>query len=177
MRKEIIEKIEIPEGIQVDIDGHEIVIKKDNSEVRRKFTGFTIKKVEREIILECKKATKNEKKLLKTIKAHINNMISGLGKKFIYKLQICAVHFPMAVTLDKNKKEVVIKNFLGEVRPRIAKVNNDVEVKIDKEIITVEGHNKELTGQTAANIETAARIRNRDRRTFQDGIFLIERPN
>ena len=175
MRKDISEKIEIPAGIEVEIEKDKIKIKKEKKETERKFSGFKIKKEENFLILEEKKATKNEKKLLKTTKAHIINMIKGLEKNYIYKMQICAVHFPMSVSVDKAKNELIVKNYLGGVKPRIAKILPHVEVKIEKEIITVEGHDKEKTGQTAANIEKACRINNRDRRVFQDGIYLISR--
>jgi large subunit ribosomal protein L6 len=81
----------------------------------------------------------------------------------------------MTVTYDKARHELVIKNFLGEVKPRIAKILPEVEIKVEKEIITVEGHDKEKAGQTAGNIEKAAKVNNRDRRVFQDGIYLVSR--
>ncbi len=175
MRREIIEKIEIPEGIDVEISGEEIEIKKGDKELRRHFEGFGVRKDGSEIIISCEKSTKKEKKMIKTLKAHVVNAFSGLEKKYEYRLQICAVHFPMNVTVDKAKKEVLIKNFLGEVKPRIAKIVKGVDVNIEKDIITVSGEKKEDSGQTAANIERATRITNRDRRTFQDGIFLVSR--
>lgn len=176
MRKELIDEIEIGEGVEVEISGDEIKLKKNNTEAIRRYEGFEIRKEGKHIILSCKKATKNQKKQMKTLKAHLVNTIMGMGEKFVYKLQICPVHFPMTVSVDKNKKEVMIKNFLGEVKPRIAKIIDGVEVKVEKEIITVSGESKEDTGQTAANIEIATRITNRDRRNFQDGIYLTEKP-
>jgi len=173
MRKEIIEKIEIPEGIDVEISGDEIKIRKNGKEIARKYSGFKIKKTGNELVLEEKKATKKVKKLIKTTKAHINNMLSGFGKKYVYKLQICTVHFPMNVSIKGN--ELIIKNFLGEVKERKAKILDGVDVKVEKEIITVESSDKEKAGQTAANMEKATRIRNRDRRVFQDGIFITEK--
>ena len=125
--------------------------------------------------LSSKKATKREIKMIKTIKAHINNMIKGMNEKFIYKLEAVYAHFPITLEINKEKNEVLIKNFLGEKRPRIAKIMSGAEVKIDKTHIIVESDNKEVAGQTAANLEIATKIKNRDRRKFQDGIFITEK--
>ena len=176
MRKEIIEKLEIPEGIQAEVSEDWVIFKKDGKEIKRRFEGFKIEKEGSEIKLYCERATKKEKKMIKTLKAHINNIFQGFEKRFEYRLQVCSVHFPMNVSVDKAKNEVLIKNFLGEVKPRIAKILPGIEVKVEKEIVTVLGENKEDAGQTAGNIERSTRIRNRDRRTFQDGIFIIEKP-
>jgi len=39
----------------------------------------------------------------------------------------------------------------------------------------LEGIDKEKVGQSAANIETASKVRNKDKRIFQDGIWIIEK--
>ncbi|MFH1711297.1 MAG: 50S ribosomal protein L6, partial [Nanoarchaeota archaeon] len=122
MRREITEKIEIPEGVEVEITESEIKLKKDGNEAVRKYKGFEIKKEEKFVVLYCARATKREKKQMKTLVAHLKNGFSGLIERFEYRLQVCSVHFPMNVTLDKAKNELVIKNFLGGVKPRIAKI-------------------------------------------------------
>jgi large subunit ribosomal protein L6 len=48
-------------------------------------------------------------------------------------------------------------------------------VKVEGDIVLVESCDKELAGQTAADIEQLTRISNRDKRIFQDGIWLTER--
>ncbi len=40
--------------------------------------------------------------------------------------------------------------------------------------MTLFGHDVEIVGQSAANIERTTRIRDYDPRVFQDGIYLIE---
>ena len=52
----------------------------------------------------------------------------------------------------------------------------ECEVKVVGDEIIVTGLNKELVGQTAANIELATRVKKRDIRIFQDGIWIIKKP-
>jgi large subunit ribosomal protein L6 len=171
MHEDIIEKIEIPENVEVSIDNG-ISIKGPKGELKREFP-VDIRKEGNNIIIEAKNATKNKKKIIKTARAHIKNMIKGVMEGYEYLLQICSVHFPITVTADKEK--VNIKNFLGETTPRKAKIVSGVQVKIEGDIIKISSPNIESAGQTAANIETATKIKNRDRTRFQDGIWIINK--
>jgi large subunit ribosomal protein L6 len=101
-------------------------------------------------------------------------MISGVQEDFIYKLEIANVHFPMNVKVEGEN--VVIKSFLGETTERNAKIIPKASVEVKGNQIEVKSANIEAAGQTAANIEKATRLTGRDRRVFQDGIFITEKP-
>ncbi len=175
MKKVLFQHIEIPEGIEANIDGNLLTVKGPQGEIKRSFNinKLDFEKKEDKIIIGNKNSTKKEKKLMNTISAHIKNMLEGVQKKFEYKLKICFSHFPINVEL--KEKEAIIKNFLGEKIPRKSKILKDVDVQIDKDIITVISHDKESAGQTAANFEKATRIGKKDRRVFQDGIFITNK--
>ena len=111
--------------------------------------------------------------MIGTIKAHVKNMIKGVTEGHRYILKICSGHFPMSVSVSNN--EIQIKNFLGEKIPRIVKLRDDVKVKVEGDKIIIESLNKESAGQTAADIETICKIRDKDIRIFQDGIWIIEK--
>ncbi|VVB83189.1 50S ribosomal protein L6 [uncultured archaeon] len=175
MKRELIKKVEIPEGVEANIVGDKIIVKKGDKVNEREFDfgKMKIEKKGNEIILENKKASKNEKRNINTTASHIRNMIKGIQEKFEYKLKVCFSHFPMTVEVKGN--EALIKNFLGERSPRKVKIPAGAEVKVDKEIITVTSSDKEIAGQAAANFENVTRIVNRDRRIFQDGIFITNK--
>ncbi|MBY9017107.1 MAG: 50S ribosomal protein L6, partial [Candidatus Lokiarchaeota archaeon] len=67
-----------------------------------------------------------------------------------------------------------VVNFLGERAPRVTKYLKNVEVKVDGEDVILTGPDKETLGQTAANIKKACRIRKKDPRVFQDGVYLYK---
>ena len=171
MKNEII----IPEEVEAEIRQNKLILKGKEGENFREFLlgKINLEKKDKKIILSCEKATKREKRIMNTSVAHIKNMIQGVQKKFEYKLKICSSHFPMTVKIDGNK--AVIKNFLGEKVDRKVDLPKNAEAKVDKEIITILSIDKELAGQAAANLEKATKIRGRDRRVFQDGIYIINK--
>lgn len=175
MKKELYQEIEIPEGVEAEINKTTLKVSGPEGEDKRKFSinNLEFKKEDNKIIIGNKKATKKEKKLMNTLASHIRNMIKGVKEKFEYQLKICFSHFPINVEI--KDREVIIKNFLGEKIPRKTKIPESVEVEIDKDIIKVKSVSKELAGQVAANFETATKIRKRDKRVFQDGIFIINK--
>lgn len=175
MKKELYQEIEIPEGIEAEINGTILKVSGPEGVNEKKFSisKLEFKKEGNKIIIGNKKSTKKEKKLMNTIASHIKNMIKGVQEKFEYQLKICFSHFP--ITVEKKDKEVIIKNFLGEKIPRKTKILEGVEVEIDKDIIKVSSVSKELAGQVAANFETATKIRKKDKRIFQDGIFITNK--
>ena len=175
MRKEIFKEIEIPSGIEVEIVGSLMKVKGPEGESQRRFNlkKVSLEKKDNLIVIGNKKATKKEKKLINSAAAHIRNMIAGVQRKFEYMLKVCFSHFPISVDIKGN--EVLIKNFLGERIPRKTIIPQGVEVEVNKDVIKVASVNKELAGQVAANFETATRIRKRDRRIFQDGIFITNK--
>lgn len=175
MKKELIKEIKIPSNVEINLEGSKLTAKGSEGELSREFKlgKINLDKKENKIILSNKKATKVEKKMMNTIVAHVLNMIKGVQKKFEYKLKVCSSHFPMTVKVE-NKK-VIVKNFLGEKIDREKDIPKGVEIKIEKDIITVSSIDKEIAGQTAANFETITKIRNRDQRVFQDGIYIIDK--
>jgi len=175
MNKELERIIEIPEGIECIVDGKNVSIKGNGKELSKE---FDIGRVEMSLEgkyfkLACKKSSRRESKMIGTIWAHVNNMIKGLNEDFVYELEICNAHFPMNVKLDGDR--VIIKSFLGETVERISKVVEGVKVEIKGTKITVISNDIEKAGQTAANLEKATRLTGRDRRIFQDGIFITKK--
>ncbi len=173
--KEMIEKIAVPEGVEVKIEDGIVAVKGSKGECKKSLANprITIVVKEREVVLSAKNATKREKTGMGSYIAHIKNMIKGVSEGHIYKLKICSGHFPMNVSVSGN--QFIVKNFLGEKQPRTLNIKAGADVKVEGDIITVGSCDKELAGQAAAGIENLTKITNRDLRIFQDGIYITEK--
>jgi len=175
--KKMEEKIEIPSEIELIVEGQIVTLKKDSKETKRTLNReLTASKDNGTLILITKDNKKEQRRNLRTLIAHIKNDIEGLTNGFEYELEICNVHFPMNVTFDKAKREIIIKNLIGEKHPRGVKIPAEVEVEIKMPHIKLGAHNIEIVGQVAADLEKATKIRYKDRNKFQDGIFITKKP-
>jgi large subunit ribosomal protein L6 len=108
-----------------------------------------------------------------TFAAHLQNMCTGVTKGYQYRMKVVYSHFPIQLKIAGDRIEV--GNFLGEKRSRFARIEKDVKVALGADEVTITGIDKESVGKTAANIEHATRIRERDPRVFQDGVYTVER--
>jgi len=167
-------KIDIPDGVEVKIDKKLFSVKGKNGELKRAFDpSIKVKKEDNQIVISCETERKKHRALVGTTEAHLKNMFRGVLNKITYKSKIVYSHFPMTVKVQGNT--IIIDNFLGEANPRESNILSGVDVKISGQSVTVTGINKEHVSQTAANLEQATKIRKRDPRVFQDGIYIIEK--
>ncbi len=174
----VVEEVEIPENVNITIDGLRVVVEGPKGRLERDFShakGVKISKKDSKVIVETFFANRKKKALVGTIASHIENMIKGVTRGYKYKLKIIYSHFPITVEVDNSNRIVRIKNFLGERSDRIAKiVGDDVKVTVKGEDVIVEGIDIEHVGQTAANIELATKVKDKDRRVFADGIYIYD---
>jgi large subunit ribosomal protein L6 len=168
------EEIPVPDDVEIILNDT-VQVKGPKGELSRKFSSknIFIKTEDNNVIVEAHFPKKKDKAMLGTTKSHITNMIHGVKEGFTYKMKIVYAHFPMTVKAAGNK--VTIDNFLGERYPRTAKIVGDAKVQIKGDEVLVTGINKEDVGQTMANLEQATKIKGRDPRVFQDGIYLVDR--
>lgn len=168
-------ELDIPEKVQVAVEDKFVIVKGPLGEIKKELFNPNIRILvkDNKVILESKKFTRKEKRLIGTFRAHIKNMIQGVIKKYSYILKICSSHFPMNVSVTNNM--LVVKNFMGEKKPRVLKLKEGVDVRVEGDKIIVEGIDKELCGQVAASIEQLTQRAGYDPRIFQDGIWICSK--
>jgi large subunit ribosomal protein L6 len=172
---EISRIIQIPDGVEIGLEGKKVSVKGEKGTLSRDFSDapISIDMAEKEVLVSAKWPRKKEAALVGTIYSHIQNMIKGVQKGYTYKVKIVFSHFPISAKVQG--KSVLIENFTGERRARRAKIIGDVKVKVETEDIMVQGLDLEDVSQTAANIEQATRVRRKDPRVFLDGLYVYER--
>ncbi len=180
-------KIKIIDKADVKIENKSIIVKGPLGELRKsfedpRFLDIVMKVEDGHFIVSCNSENRKVNSMVGTITAHTKNMMRGVTEGYTYELRIVFKHFPMNVSAKEEQigagapvRSIQIKNFLGEKSIRTAQIIGKTDVKINKEVVLVKGINKEEVGQTAANIELACKLRNRDRRIFQDGIFIFDK--
>lgn len=175
MKKEVEKRVTLPAGFSAEISQGTVTVKGNGKEVSHRLSakGVSVRREGSEFVVSARPASKRMNALVSTVSSHLNNLVQGLQSEYVYKMIIVYSHFPMNVSVKGNLVE--IKNFVGEKNPRNAKILPGVNVTVKGKDIFVKGHNKDATGQTAANIESATKVKGKDKRVYQDGIFIVEK--
>jgi large subunit ribosomal protein L6 len=171
------EVVIVPPEVTAKVDGKKISIKGPKGQAQRDFShanSVEIQKSKDGLSIRALSDRKRAKSLIITLKTQINNMILGVTKGFTYKLKMAHSHFPISVKVDKDRHLVNIENFIGERYPRMAVIDGEVDVTVKGDDVIVSGADKQSVGQTSINIRRACRIKDKDPRVFQDGIYLYE---
>jgi large subunit ribosomal protein L6 len=168
-------RIEIPSDCQVTLEDKTFTISGPKGTLSRAFpelqTSFSIEN--NEIVASTDINRKRSKALVGTALAHLRNMFIGVQSGYTYEMKIVYSHFPITVEVKGN--ELHIKNFIGERGIRKARLIGNVALKVTEDEVIIEGIDIEHVSQSAANIQLATKIRDKDRRVFMDGIYVIKK--
>lgn len=145
------QQILIPSGVTVTVDGALLRIKGPLGEntipqhraVKAEITGDSL---QFSPVKSVESLTSQDRSLWGTAAAHARNAIEGVTKGFEKKLEINGVGYRASM---EGTTLVLAIGFSHPVKYAVPK---GIEVRVDKNIITVRGFNKNLVGQTAAEI-------------------------
>ncbi|OGD65465.1 50S ribosomal protein L6 [Candidatus Berkelbacteria bacterium RIFCSPHIGHO2_12_FULL_36_9] len=141
--------IEVPEGVNVEINGQNVFVKGSRGElsldihhkVRARYDNNNI-------YVERKSDDKLSRSLHGLTQRLISNMIKGVKDGFARKLEIKGVGY--RASLNGNKLTLA----LGFSHPVEVDAPEGIEFQVQKNIIVVSGIDKQLVGQIAANIRS-----------------------
>jgi large subunit ribosomal protein L6 len=165
-------EVTIPENVKIIQEGNIIIVEGKNGKIKKDFTKIPIKLVfeDNKIMIHPPGQRRKDLALINTVKSIISSMIKGVETGFTYKLKIIFSHFPISVKV-KDKK-VIVENYFGERSSRISKIVGDTRVEVSGEDVIVKGPSLEDVSQTATNIESSTKIKNKDQRVFLDGVYV-----
>ncbi|MDQ6724432.1 MAG: 50S ribosomal protein L6 [Thermoproteota archaeon] len=171
-----VNEIIIPSEISITKQENLIITKGTFGSVQKDFTKMpaSIDLQDEKIVIKSQGNRKKDFALVNTLQSIIKNMIKGSTKGFTYKLKIVFAHFPITVKI--KGREIHVENFFGERSARTSKIiGSDTKVTVQGEDVVVTGPNIENVSQTAANLELATRIKNKDSRVFLDGVYIYSK--
>ena len=140
--------INVPAGVEVTINGQDIKVKGKNGELSRTIhAAVEVALNDNVITTKPRDGVANAWAQAGTARALINNMIIGAGNGYEKKLQLVGVGYRAAAkgkTLDLT---------LGFSHPVVFEVPVGITIETPSQTeILVKGADKQLVGQTAANI-------------------------
>lgn len=137
----------IPNGVEVKQNGNVIVFKKDKNESKLDTRGFVDTKIEdNQIVFSPKSEDRQDRAYWGTYRSLANNIIIGLTEGFTKQLEVNGVGYRAAV------KGNILELQLGFSHPINYEFPKGVDIKVEKNIITVSGTSKQVIGQIAAEI-------------------------
>ncbi|MBU1131602.1 50S ribosomal protein L6 [Patescibacteria group bacterium] len=142
--------IAIPPKVEVKLNGHQVMVKGPrgslelilNSKVKTEIT-------DKEVIISVNNSEdKEEKSLWGLSRSLVNNMIEGVVNSFSKQLEINGIGYKASVQGHK-----LILN-VGYSHPVEYEIPQGIEIKVEKNVITITGIDKQQVGQVAAEIRS-----------------------
>ena len=166
-------------SVEVEINARSVKVTGPRGSLTRDFKhiNMDLRKVGKNSIrVDLWFANRKQLACVRTVCSHIDNMIVGVTRGFLYKMRFVYSHFPINVTLNGN--DVEIRNFLGEKRVRKVKLLEGVKYVRSADVkdqIELSGNDIAMVSLTAAQIQGQTNVRKKDLRKFLDGIYVSEK--
>jgi large subunit ribosomal protein L6 len=139
--------IAIPQGVNVALEGTTVKVTGPKGELTYKHRKSIKVEMEGELlVISVKRATKNSAGYYGLTRTLIANMIKGVTEGFEKKLEYHGVGYRATI----EGTDLVMH--MGYSHPIRYIPREGIEIKVEKNVITVNGIDKQLVGQTAAEI-------------------------
>lgn len=172
--------VTIPDGIKVTVKNRNVRVEGPRGVLTRKFKQQLNFEMVGKKKLRVQKwfGIRKELATVRTVCSHIENMITGVTKGYLYKMRTVYAHFPINVTTSEKNTVVEIRNFLGEKIIRRVVMSDGVTCvnsTAQKDELILEGNDIEAVSRSAALIHQSTLVKNKDIRKFLDGIYVSEK--
>ncbi|MCO7127436.1 50S ribosomal protein L6 [Sporolactobacillus shoreicorticis] len=140
----------VPDGVTVTINGQIVTVKGPKGELSRKFhPDMIIKQEENEVKVERPDDSNQHRALHGTTSSLISNMVEGVTKGFVKKLELVGVGY----RANKQGKNLVLN--VGYSHPVEIVPEEGIDIAVEgNNKISVSGIDKQRVGEVAANIRS-----------------------
>lgn len=139
--------IKLPQGVNVTLEGRTIKVAGPKGELTYKFRpSINVELNDGAITVSVKKVTKASAGYYGLTRTLVDNMVKGVTEGFEKKLEFHGVGYRAVM----EARDLVMH--LGFSHPVRYTPREGIEIKVEKNVITVSGIDKQLVGQTAAEI-------------------------
>ena len=142
------QSIEIPQGVEVKIEGNHVSVKGPKGSLERDIRPEIEAKVEgNKVEVTPKEGAKKPEAMWGLTRSLIANMVQGVAEGYEKKLEIEGVGYRAEATGDS------ITLNMGFSHTIVLKAPENVAFSVDKNVITISGADKEKVGQFASSIK------------------------
>lgn len=139
--------IEIPEKVEIKIEGNRLTAKGPKGQLTREFSPLlSVQQEDNQIVVKRKSDQRQERALHGLTRSLINGMVEGVTKGFEKKLTMVGVGYNAKLKGKDLELEV------GYSHPVLIKAPTAIEFEVEKTNITVKGIDKQQVGEIAAKI-------------------------
>ncbi|HUT22367.1 MAG TPA: 50S ribosomal protein L6 [Candidatus Bipolaricaulota bacterium] len=139
--------IEIPNNVQVSLDGTKVSVKGPKGELFQEIhQSIKFEKTDNELVCKIVGDAKKSNAFWGLYRSLVNNMIVGVTEGFEKKMEINGVGYKANVVGKKLTLNV------GYSHPVEFELPEGIDAKVDGNVITISGIDKQLVGEVAANI-------------------------
>ena len=139
--------ISLPDAVKVQIEQADIAVTGPKGTLRHSVPeGITVEQTDTELVVNRASDNRTHRALHGLTRSLIANMVEGVSAGFKKQLEIVGVGY------KAEKTGNVLNLSLGLSHPVEFPEPDGISIDVDKQIITVEGIDKCLVGQTAAQI-------------------------
>ena len=140
--------IDIPEKVEVKIDGNSVTVKGPKGELSREFSPLiNIELVDNQILLSRKEETREANSMHGLSRSLLQNMVTGVTEGYEKKLEMVGVGYSARV----EGKNLVLE--IGYSHPVTIEAEDNIEFEVERNTrITVRGIDKQKVGAVAAKI-------------------------
>jgi large subunit ribosomal protein L6 len=145
--------VSVPSGVEVTIDANKLSVKGPKGQLSREFSGL-VKLAKQENTIAVKPAmdvkpsqvTKEVRAMWGLSRQLVNNMVEGVSKGFSKNIVITGNGYRASIVAG------MLQLSLGYSHDILMEIPTGIEVKCDKNIISISGNDKELVGLFSSQV-------------------------